>query len=190
MTQAPKHGSRWLSLGSVPQPPLVTTRFVTEPLDDKHAALDFTALMSCRSRLRDELQWGSWPPEDFTLESNRADLSRHNDEFKRGEAFAYTVLSPKRTRCLGCIYIERCVEIDGAQLAYWVIDEAIDMEEFLVANVLEWMHKDWCFRRVLVPLRKANSRGLVIAREYGLVESGAFREGPLSDHHCFLSQMA
>ena len=34
-----------------------------EPLDEKHAELDFEALMSCRARLREELQWvhRAWP---------------------------------------------------------------------------------------------------------------------------------
>ena len=116
---------------------------MTEPLDEKHAELDFEALMSCRIRLREELQWGKWPPEDFTLELNHADLRGHYDEFLRGEAFAYTVLSFDGARCLGCIYLERCVEIQGAQLAFWVIDDAIDMEAFLVPDVLQWIHTAW-----------------------------------------------
>ena len=187
MTQAPKQNSPWMSLTSVPRP-LQTPRFVTEPLDEKHAELDFEALMSCRVRLRDELQWGKWPPEDFSLELNRADVRGHHDEFIRGEAFAYTVLSPDRARCLGCIYLERCAEIDGAQLAFWVIDDWIDMEAALVSEVLQWVHGAWSINRVLIPLREANTRGIALAQKCGLVAWDSVKDGPLSDHLCFLSE--
>ena len=161
---------------------------MTEPLDVKHAELDFEALMSCRIRLRKELQWGKWPPVDFSLELNRADLGGHHDEFIRGEAFAYTVLSPDFSRCLGCIYLERCAEIEGAQLAFWLIDDAIDMEAILVTDVLQWVHRAWYINRVLIPLREANTRGIALARKCGFVAWDSIKDGPLSDHRCFLSE--
>lgn len=185
MTQAPKHKSPWMPLASIPQP-LATTQFVLEPLAEKHAELDFEALMSCRVRLREELQWGTWPPEDFTLALNQIDLRGHYDEFIRGEAFAYTVLSPDRLRCLGCIYLERCAEIDGAQLAFWVTDEAIALEAVLVTNVLQWIHMAWSIERVVIPLREANQRGIAMAHKYGFVARDSNSDGPLSNHHCFL----
>ena len=189
MTQAPKYNSPWIPLTAVPEP-LKTARLVLEPLDESHAALDFDALMSCRGRLREELQWGNWPPADFTLELNRADLRRHHDEFIRGEAFAYTVLSPDpdRARCLGCIYLKRCAEVEGAQLAFWVIDDAIELEAALVANVLQWVHSAWSINHVLIPLRAANPRGIALARNCGCVDWDSARHGPLSDHRCFLSE--
>ena len=186
MTQAPKENTPWLPISSVPQP-LVTSRFVLEPLAEKHAELDFAALMSCRRRLREELQWGEWPPEGFTLESNRVDLREHHDEFVRGVAFAYTVLSPDRAQCLGCVYLERCDEIDGAQLAFWVIDDAIDRESIIVTDVLQWIHREWPIDRVLLPLRDANVRGIALASKCGLPERGGVSQGPLSGHRCFLS---
>ena len=72
MSQAPKQSSPWLAHSSLPKP-LITASFVLEPLEEKHAELDFEALMLCRARLREELQWGDWPPEDFSLELNRTD---------------------------------------------------------------------------------------------------------------------
>lgn len=187
MTQAPKQTSPWVVLTALPKP-LETTRFVLEPLDEKHAELDFEALMSCRARLRKELQWGEWPPDDFTVKLNRADLRSHHDEFIRHEAFAYTVLSPDRARCLGCIYLEHCVEIDGAQLAFWVVDDALEIEAKLVTDVLQWAHQPWSIKRILIPLREANSRGIAYARKCGFTEWESVKDGPLSGHRCFLSE--
>ena len=186
MTQAPRQSSVWRPPTSVPQP-LESSLFLLEPLDVKHAELDFEALMSCRLRLREELQWGEWPPADFTLELNRADLRNHHDEFTRGEAFAYTVLDPSRERCLGCVYVERCNEIDGAQLAYWVIDDAIRVEAVLLTEVLAWLHTNWLIERVLIPLREANTRGIDLAVACGFSRVESIKGGPLSEHRCFLS---
>lgn len=184
MTQAPKQQSQWIPLSCVPKP-LESPHFVIEPLHAKHAELDFEAIMSCRGRLREELQWSQWPADDFTIHLNRDDLRRHHNEFTRGEAFAYTVLSPDRARCIGCIYLERCNETEGAQLAYWVIDDAIDIEAVLVSEVLDWVRRAWSIDRMLIPLRDANRRGITIARECGCVESDIAKRGPLSNHRCF-----
>ncbi|MFT4636873.1 MAG: hypothetical protein ACI8T1_000181 [Verrucomicrobiales bacterium] len=69
MTQAPKQNQRWLPDHSVPAS-LITPHFVLEPLHEKHAELDFVALMSSRQRLRNELQWGEWPPMGIQLNGN------------------------------------------------------------------------------------------------------------------------
>ena len=176
----------WISPTSVPKP-LLTSRFVLEPLAEKHAEMDFAALMSCRARLRRELQWGQWPPDDFNLPLNRADLRRHQNEFENDEAFAYTVLRPDRARCLGCIYIEHCAEIDGAQLAFWVVDEARAIEATLVVEVVAWIHTAWSQRRLVLPFRSANTCGIGLARMCGLVQVEIFQDGPLSEYCCFLS---
>jgi hypothetical protein len=103
------------------------------------------------------------------------------------QAFAYSVLSPDRARCLGCIYLERCDEVQGAQLAYWVIDDALRIEAEVVTTVLTWVHRGWGIQRILIPLREANPRGISLAKKSGLVALEPAKDGPLSDHHCFLS---
>ena len=189
MTQAPKQKSQWLPPASLPSP-LTTVAFVLEPLHEKHTERDFRAFMSCRERLRKELQWGTWPPAGFTPEDNRVDLRRHFEEFESGFAFAYTVLSPDRQRCLGCIYIERCDEIAGAQLAFWVTDEAFDIEELLVSEVLNRIHTDWPIDRVLIPLRETNVRGIALAQKLGLKTHNCSSDSSLAEHRCFLSDSA
>lgn len=122
----------------------------------------------------------------FTLEENRADLRRHYAEFQRGEAFAYTVLRPDRKTCLGCLYVERCDEIEGAQLAFWVIDERVDMEGFLLMRILCWLHDKWAIDRIVIPFHKENTRGIEIA-EQCLLAPLVFEQGPLARHQCYLS---
>ena len=86
--------------------PLVhqTEQFTFRPLTPQYTELDFEALMATKTVLR---QWSNspWPQDDFTLEANRADLKRHEDEFHSGEAYAYTVLNPSESRVEGCLYI-------------------------------------------------------------------------------------
>ncbi|MEE2936531.1 MAG: GNAT family N-acetyltransferase [Planctomycetota bacterium] len=186
MTQAPRQREPWRTLASIPET-LETERFVLEPLAPRHAALDFAALMSCRDRLRTELQWGDWPPADFTLDLNRQDLAEHYGEFVRREAFAYTVLSVNREQCLGCVYLERCEEIDGGQLAFWVIDDALEREVELVEEMLHWVHQEWAIERLLLPFHQTNQRGINLARKCGLVDWESPPTGPLVKHVCLLS---
>ncbi len=92
-----------------------------------------------------------------------ADLAEHQAEFERREAFAYSVLAS--SRCIGCVYIEpwTC----GAQLAYWVTDDAIAIESDIVAGVLAWLTL-WPFDCVVVPLRPENVRGRACLQGLGL----------------------
>lgn len=166
--------------------PVTSGLFVLEPLGERHAELDFAALMSCRDRLRNELQWGEWPSDDFTLEENRTDLCRHQSEFENGVAFAYSVRDPGRARVLGCIYIESCEIEADVQLAFWVIDDAIAIEIALVSTVLRWLHDEWNINRVAIPLRDANARGLKLAISLGCRSLDRQKAGKLSGFRCFL----
>lgn len=151
------------------EPPrtLDTARVHLEPLAPKHTELDFAALMGSRGHLRDTLQWGDWPREDFTVEENRDDLERHWLEFEQREAFAYTVLTPDRSTCVGCVYLVPTPSGDpaSAALAYWVIESELDSEldEHLLESMLDWFDRAWPFERVLLPTHPDNQRGLELA---------------------------
>lgn len=177
----------WRNPKSIPRA-FKTCRFVLEPLREHHAERDFAALMSCRRRLRGELQWGEWPADDFSLEENRIELRRHQSKFERGMEFAYSVVDPDRDRVLGCIYIEPCAIEADAQLAYWVIDEAIDIEMELVSTVLGWLHDQWSLDRIAIPLRGSNVRGLNLVTSLGCRSLGLQAEGELSGFLLLLSQ--
>ena len=127
--------------------------------------------MSSRLHLRRTLHWGDWPRDDFTLPENRADLQRHWDEFERREGYAYTVLMPDRSTCVGCVYL---VPVPGgaddlAMLAYWVIEPelAYNLDAHLFESLLAWFERDWPFRRVAISTHAENERGHAIARAAG-----------------------
>src|SRR5262249_25644798 len=120
---------------------------------------------------------------DFTLEQNRRDLERHWSEFARREGYAFTVLTPDKARCVGCIYLYPSKREDSkpprVQLYYWVIQpelkNALDLH--LCSSVLEWLRADWPFKTIEVPVNVENERGILIAREVGLAESGRSERG-------------
>jgi RimJ/RimL family protein N-acetyltransferase len=168
-----------------PPETLDTGRVHLEPLQPRHAELDFAAFMSSRETLQKTLHWGSWPPADFTVERNRKDLEHHWADFVGKRGYTYTVLAPDRSKCVGCVYLyppdrEAKPGDDRAQLSFWVIDAEIpgDLDEHLLKSVLAWVAKDFTFREVFVPIHRDNARGLAIARKLGLPETQEWRERP------------
>lgn len=163
-----------------PPTTLDTARVHLEPLHPSHTELDYAAFMSSRDHLHRTLHWGNWPRPDFSLAENRADLERHWREFEAREAFAFTVQSADRSRCVGCIYINPLnpknfaagapPEPRAARLAFWVIESelATDLDRHLLEATLTWLRAKWPFSTVYVPLHVENERGQRIARELGL----------------------
>lgn len=127
-------------------------RFV--PLTTAHVEADYEAFMSSQEHLR---QWSrsGWPHDGFTLEENRADLQRHEDEHAAGVAYTYSVQEPNRVA--GCVYIGPFAEegADGggdgpgpedAVIRGWLrtpLDEA-----WLIRTTMAWMDAAWSFPRV------------------------------------------
>lgn len=161
---------------------LKTKRMHLEPLKPDHAELDHAAFMSSREHLRKTLGWGGWPADDTTVAANRKDLNRHWQEFENREAYAYTVLSPDRKRCLGCVYLK---SVKGkprtAGMAYWVIEEELakGLDEHLVEAVLDWIERDWPLDHIVQPLQTANARGVAIAKKLGLRPGGPEKDGQI-----------
>ncbi|NCG18089.1 MAG: hypothetical protein GWP91_03635 [Rhodobacterales bacterium] len=145
--------------------PLTLADWRLAPLHPKLAQVDYQAWRSCRERLVRELQWNGWPGPDFSLADNVADLANHYAEFQQREAFAYSVLTTES--CIGCVYIEPWKE--GAQLAFWVVDEALPIEGDVVTGVLDWLEL-WPFERVVVPLRPYNLRGRGCLESLGMAQ--------------------
>ncbi len=128
-------------------------RFRLRMLRADDAEADYEAVMASRHRLRAGSPNG-WPREGFTLAENRADLVRHEREFRERQAFAYTVVDPDDTRVLGCVYINPPASggeagNHDAQVYLWVRDEHHPaLTGTLRKAVAGWLDACWPFRRV------------------------------------------
>ena len=168
-----------------PPKSLDTGKVHLEPLEPKHVELDYAAFMSSRETLQKTLHWGSWPAADFTIERNRKDLEGHYSDYLGRRGYTYTVLTPDRSKCVGCVYLYppergKTAGEDRAQLAFWVIDAEIPggLDEHVLKSVVDWLGKDFAFKTVYIPIHKDNTRGLEIARKLGLSETKEWSERP------------
>ncbi len=135
---------------------LDTGKFHLEMLSPAVAEMDYEAVMSSRVRLRSVFGENTkWPEETMSLSDNVNDLKRHQEEFLSREAFAYTVLTPAKDICIGCIYIDPCEanEFD-CEVYIWVRDEYLYLDNELFKNVRDWLIGSWPFKTVAFPGRK------------------------------------
>ncbi|MDM8555924.1 hypothetical protein QUF75_14420 [Desulfococcaceae bacterium HSG7] len=90
----------------VPQEFIVPKSFVTEQyclemLSPSVTEIDYDAVMTSKIRLRTVFsEKTEWPKDDMSLEENRRDLQKHALEFKSRQAFAYTVLTLSKEKCI------------------------------------------------------------------------------------------
>ena len=150
-----------MSFYAGPVPPMhQTANFIFRPLSPHYTELDFEALMATKTVLR---QWSNspWPEDDFTLEANRADLQRHDEEFHNNEAYAYTVLNLEESRVDGCVYLQPLQQFlgevdapteitgqvapDEATMAFWIRGERLADEDLLLGDILDWLDTHWQF---------------------------------------------
>ncbi|MGB0715857.1 MAG: GNAT family N-acetyltransferase [Phycisphaerae bacterium] len=166
----------------VPPSPPSNDVFVLEPLSPQHAELDHAAVMGSRKHIRHTLQWGNWPADDMTVEKNRKDLARHLKEYEKREAYAYTVLSKDRKRCLGCVYLYPVPKkSDAVRMAYWVIESELknQIDQRLQQTVLDWIKADWPLKLVVLGFHTNNERGIDFAKKAGARQMGPVRENQI-----------
>src|SRR5580692_12054822 len=66
---------------------------------------DFDAVMTSVEGLQKVFSpSGRWP-RGLTFEQDLIDLGWHHKEFQQRRSFAYTVMKPDESQCLGCVYI-------------------------------------------------------------------------------------
>lgn len=135
---------------------LVTEQYRLEMLSPRVTEIDYDAVMSSRIRLRSVFREKTkWPRDDMSLEENRRDLERHELEFRSRQAFAYTVLTPSRQRCIGCVYIVPTAAAAFDCAVYlWVKDSAYALDHELYTDVRHWLMRSWPFKNVAFPGRK------------------------------------
>ncbi len=83
---------------------LKTDGMVLRPIRAADAEQDHSAVMETRECLR-LWEQSEWPADDFTVEANRADLVGLEERHDAHRAFTYTVLDPRGSECLGCVYL-------------------------------------------------------------------------------------
>lgn len=134
---------------------LETPYFQLRPLTPAVVDKDYEALMSSADLLH-AMFGRDWPSADFSREENLRDLMEHEQEFESRVAFAYTVLTPDQTRCLGCVYINppRGFTVD-ARVYMWVRQSAYEqgLDQVLFQTVKAWIDEAWPFTNVSYPGR-------------------------------------
>jgi len=129
--------------------------FVIRKLTVNDTALDYKAVMSSIGIIG-RTRGGDWPTAALTLAEDRVDLAEHEREFEARIGFAYTVVSPDETECLGCVYFyppgHRGAATAGADVdvSFWVTQAAYDngLYPVLFDAIEGWLDAAWPFRKV------------------------------------------
>jgi len=138
---------------------LETERFRLRMLTVNDLVKDFDAVMSSAEHLASTYSviWQDSWPEALTLEEDLIDLGWHQREFTLRSSFAYTVMAPDESICLGCVYLNptRKVGHDVA-ITMWVraseLPSGLDRELF--ETVKTWVASVWPFTRPAYPGRE------------------------------------
>jgi hypothetical protein len=141
---------------SVPET-LETADFRLRMLTVNDVVKDYEAVMTSVDHLRGVFgPQSTWPRPDLTFEQDLIDLGWHQKEFQRRSSFAYTVMDPSETTCLGCVYIDP-TEKRGydAEVYLWVRTSAFDsgLDPKLLTAVKKWIAEKWPFEKVAYPGR-------------------------------------
>jgi len=140
----------------VVQESFVTNQYCLEMLSPSVAEIDYDAVMTSKVRLRTVFsEKTEWPKDDMSLEDNRKDLERHEIEFKSREAFAYTVLTLSREKCIGCVYIDpSTVSGFDCEVYLWVRENDLALDYDLYTNIRNWLMSSWPFKSIAFPGRE------------------------------------
>ncbi len=167
-----------------PIPELLDAKeFRLRPLRVSDVELDYAAVMESKELLR---RWSQseWPADDFTLAQNAEDLEEHEREHDERTAFTFTVLDPKESECLGCVYIRpfapllRPEDIGEAgtedvyqgRVAFWVRQSRLNdgLDHSLLRALIQWLERDWPFTRVVFFASEQETRQRQVFEEEGL----------------------
>jgi hypothetical protein len=141
---------------------LETQHFTLRMLTIHDLVKDYDAVMSSIDHLQSTysaIHGGTWPV-GLTLEDDLIDLGWHQREFTIRSSFAYTVMAPDETRCLGCIYINPTVKRGyDAMVMLWVraSELASGLDWLLYETVKAWIDDTWPFENVAYPGREIDA---------------------------------
>lgn len=123
--------------------------FRLRPLGPEHNERDHEAWMSSIDHIRATPGYpdGRWP-YPMSLEENLGDLQRHDDHFRDGVGFTYTVLDTRGpvdlAEIIGCVYIYPDDQPDtDVHVQSWVRADRADLDEPLATAVRQWLEDAW-----------------------------------------------
>ena len=133
----------------------ITEKFILRPLTIDYVDEDYEAVMSSVNHLYKLMDNSEWP-KGLSLQDNLVDLGWHQREFTLGHSFAYTVLSPKNNKIIGCCYIypSACPQYE-VQVFYWIKENLLreGLEAELGVTIKNWLGNSWPFTRFDFPGR-------------------------------------
>ena len=161
--------------------------FIVRPLVPSDVVLDHEAVMSSREFLYHWEQDPPYPPEDFSVEDNLADLEQMDSEHREGTRYTYSVLNADETEVLGCIYfmpnddrMYQTAEVtshDGmdlssvdATVAFWVRVSTWEngFERALLESVLGWLRADWSLDQPVIMTNEKLDHQIATIESLGL----------------------
>jgi RimJ/RimL family protein N-acetyltransferase len=130
-------------------------KFLLRKLCMRDAYLDYLAVMTSIDVIQ-KTRGGRWPSPDLSFEDDLIDLAWHQREFERRSSFAYTVMNPDETECLGCVYFfppdwrgadPKDADVD---VSFWVTQRAYDqgLYQVLYKVITKWLRSSWPFKRI------------------------------------------
>ena len=131
--------------------PVPGTALHLRPIREADAEIDYPAVMGSRRRLWQIFgpAW-AWPKDTMTIEADRRDLRRHEEEIAAHQSFNYALIDEMETTIFGCVYIDppERAGADG-EISWWVVDDLVggDTEHALDVLVPQWIAADWPFRQ-------------------------------------------
>lgn len=141
---------------NIPQK-LETDQFRLRMLTINDVVKDYDAVITSADHLRGVFGPDSTWPDGLTLEQDLIDLGWHQKEFQRRSSFAYTVMTPDESRCLGCVYIDPSSRSGyDAEVYMWVRKSELGkgLDPKLFGSVKEWVKREWPFDNVAYPGRE------------------------------------
>jgi hypothetical protein len=137
---------------------LETERFRLRMLTVNDVVKDYDAVMTSVEHLRGVFgPRSTWPKPELTLEQDLIDLGWHQKEFQTRRSFAYTVMDPPESECLGCVYIVPTRKRGyDAEVYLWVRKSEVKngLDAALYNSVKSWVEKKWPFKKVAYPGRE------------------------------------
>lgn len=137
---------------------LETDNFVMLPTDTEYFESDHVAVMKSKNILRLWSQ-SEWPEDNFSLEQNKEDLSRHVEDNVNHAAYGYMFYSLDRKACYGSLYVnpilpvlesyevsaqeESLIRAKDARIDYWVVEGQRQLEKQITEALQKWFADVW-----------------------------------------------